>query len=81
MLFAEILLCVVEENATTPEKEDGALDELLLDVVRVLDDLTEVVWLMQYRSLNTQLHVADGIGTRLNQFCRVISSFTIILFL
>ena len=59
MLLTKVCLPIVEQNTTSPEQKYGAIHELLLTVICKLQDLTQVIWRVQYSCLDPHFDVLD----------------------
>lgn len=77
VLFAQVSLAIVEQNAPTPEQEDCTVHESLLHVVRQLDHLAEVVWRVQNRRLNPHLDMPHRVLALFQKSVGVEDSFSI----
>ena len=59
VFLAKISLTIVKQNSASPVEEHSTIHELLLNVVRKLDDFTQIVCVVQNCRLDPHLNVSD----------------------
>ena len=71
MLLAKVCLPIVEQNTTSPEQKHGVVLEFLLDIIGVLKDIAQVIWLVQNTCLDPHFDMLDRVVAVLNQLTGV----------
>ena len=67
MLFTQVALPIVNQKSASPVEKHSIAHELLLHVIRLLDNCAQVVWIVQNARLDAHLQVLDRVLALLGQ--------------